>query len=208
MSQNRDMGHPILVARCGAPGRFGVAFFAGRTGRHKTHVKCTHGGFRHSHVPSSYIDPGPQLRGTGGTLIVVWKGHRDRGHPPALHDGESASRRTRKLHRRFFLNAFRGKRKENILEITPTGNPTRSPSQVRVAIIMKTAMENKKRKNMPKTNRPILCTSEAFGSPFHINSSTERPERIKSGTKIPLWRSSTSSLICLKSFFSAIGSPK
>ncbi len=84
MSQNRDMGHPILVARCGAPGRFGVAFFAGRTGRHKTHVKCTHGGFRHSHVPSSYIDPGPQLRGTGGTLIVVWKGHRDRGHPPGI----------------------------------------------------------------------------------------------------------------------------
>jgi hypothetical protein len=26
--------------------------------------------------------PGPQTRGTGGTLIVVWKGRRDRGHPP------------------------------------------------------------------------------------------------------------------------------
>jgi len=25
--------------------------------------------------------PGPQVRGTGGTLIVVWKGHWDRGHP-------------------------------------------------------------------------------------------------------------------------------
>ncbi len=26
--------------------------------------------------------PGPQVRGTGGTLSVVWKGHRARGHPP------------------------------------------------------------------------------------------------------------------------------
>ena len=27
--------------------------------------------------------PGPQKRGTGGTLSVVWNGHRDRGHPPS-----------------------------------------------------------------------------------------------------------------------------
>jgi len=26
--------------------------------------------------------PGPQQRGTGGTLILVWKHNRDRGHPP------------------------------------------------------------------------------------------------------------------------------
>ena len=26
--------------------------------------------------------PGPQKRGTGGTLNMVWKGHRDQGHPP------------------------------------------------------------------------------------------------------------------------------
>jgi hypothetical protein len=26
--------------------------------------------------------PGPQRRMTGGTLIVVCKDHRDRGHPP------------------------------------------------------------------------------------------------------------------------------
>jgi hypothetical protein len=25
--------------------------------------------------------PGPQLRGTGGTFSVLWKRHRDRGHP-------------------------------------------------------------------------------------------------------------------------------
>jgi hypothetical protein len=28
--------------------------------------------------------PGPQMQGTGGTLNVVWKSHRDRGHPPIL----------------------------------------------------------------------------------------------------------------------------
>ena len=28
------------------------------------------------------VIPGPQKRGTGGTLVVVWKGLRDRGHPP------------------------------------------------------------------------------------------------------------------------------
>ena len=26
--------------------------------------------------------PGPQKRGTGGTLIVAWKDNRHRGHPP------------------------------------------------------------------------------------------------------------------------------
>jgi hypothetical protein len=26
--------------------------------------------------------PGPQKRGTGGTLILVYKGHRDWHHPP------------------------------------------------------------------------------------------------------------------------------
>jgi hypothetical protein len=28
--------------------------------------------------------PGPQLRGTGGILIVFGKSHRDRGHPPKM----------------------------------------------------------------------------------------------------------------------------
>ena len=28
------------------------------------------------------VHPGPQMRGTGGTVIVVLEGHRDRGHRP------------------------------------------------------------------------------------------------------------------------------
>jgi len=39
--------------------------------------------------------PGPQVRGTGGTLIVVWKGHQDRGHPPVTShssQGQTADR--------------------------------------------------------------------------------------------------------------------
>ena len=32
--------------------------------------------------PRHTVITGPQMRGTGGTLIVVRKGHRDRGHPP------------------------------------------------------------------------------------------------------------------------------
>ena len=38
-------------------------------------------GFRLWSVEAGGI-PGPQVRGTGGTLIVVWKG--DRGHQPDL----------------------------------------------------------------------------------------------------------------------------
>ena len=34
--------------------------------------------------------PGPQMRGTGGTLTVVWKGHLDRGHPPTTEDHAEA----------------------------------------------------------------------------------------------------------------------
>jgi len=33
-------------------------------------------------IRSSHIIPGPQLRGTGGTLSALRKSHRDRGHPP------------------------------------------------------------------------------------------------------------------------------
>ena len=33
--------------------------------------------------------PGPQLQGTGGTLIVVWKSHPDRGHPPDGQQGQT-----------------------------------------------------------------------------------------------------------------------
>jgi hypothetical protein len=31
---------------------------------------------------SVLVIPGPQMRGTGGTLNVVWDRHRDRGYPP------------------------------------------------------------------------------------------------------------------------------
>jgi len=29
------------------------------------------------------ILPGPQVRGTGSNRIAIWKGQRDRGHPPS-----------------------------------------------------------------------------------------------------------------------------
>ena len=37
--------------------------------------------------------PGPQMRGTGGTLRLVWKHHRDRGHPPMLDSGKPTSQK-------------------------------------------------------------------------------------------------------------------
>ena len=51
-SENPEMGHPVLLI-------------------------LPLGDLRH---PPTI--PGPQKRGTGGTLSVVWKGHRDRGHRP------------------------------------------------------------------------------------------------------------------------------
>jgi len=54
--------------------------------------------------------PGPQVRGTGGTLIVVWKGHRDRGHPPPSSwsgkgTGTGASRPNHPIHNSPFMGA-------------------------------------------------------------------------------------------------------
>ena len=37
--------------------------------------------------------PGPQKRGTGGTLIVIEYDHRDRGHPP--RSGPTSAKRWR-----------------------------------------------------------------------------------------------------------------
>jgi hypothetical protein len=78
-----------------------------------------------AHSSSGFLAiPGPQRRGTGGTLIWDWKGHRDRGHPPVDFPSgmQSIAIRSRLLPQRLLRSAGSW--------ATATGVPTDRSSSV------------------------------------------------------------------------------